>query len=266
VSTTNGGHVFDYNSIPHGGSCQRAKGAKISTHISGSDVPRPPAYYTNSVVYYLRGGAKAQQRFYSDRIQALDRIHHINVHPSDVTVAAQATFSKFGVVSMPNKDRYWMIDPYKTSLTEYIQSDVKVLSTETKHPKIEELFKDNIHAEGETSDDSVTHVLKPKKKVQFCLRIDSDSENETIGHVATDKDAEISEAMSESDPFEFSCRCGARGNGHILSNGENCVQCDACNNWSHVACQRGRVDEKRSFVCQDCGGFGLHPLPVGSKR
>jgi hypothetical protein len=52
--------VFDYNGMQHGGFCQRITKAKIPTHISGSNVPRPPAYYTNSVVYHLRGGTKAQ--------------------------------------------------------------------------------------------------------------------------------------------------------------------------------------------------------------
>jgi hypothetical protein len=266
--------VFDYNSMQHGGFCQRIKKAKIPTHISGSNVPRPPAYHTNSVVYHLRGGAKAQDRFYHDRIGAVNRIHHISVHPLDISAIAHATFTKSGVTPMPHKDRYWLRNPYNTRFTEYVQSDTKMSPTKAKPTELEQLFNDDAK-DGviaiRTVSDGESIILPKRKKVQFCRRIESDSENaETTPDATADqganKNIELSGLLS-NDPFEFSCRCGARGDGNVLSNGEDCVQCEQCYNWSHIACQRGRVNEKAAFICDCCSGFkALLPSTVGARQ
>ncbi|KAJ7507611.1 hypothetical protein B0H11DRAFT_1902699 [Mycena galericulata] len=44
--------------------------------------------------------------------------------------------------------------------------------------------------------------------------------------------------------FPFSCRCGKRGDGHMLADGLDVVQCAICDNWSHIACQRYGRDTK----------------------
>ena len=269
---TNGGHfiarytsnsrIFNYNGMQHDGFSQRDKKAKVSTHICGSDVPRPSGYHTNSVVYHLRGGAVAQQRFYRDRIHAIQRIHQISIYPLDISSPAKVSFTKPGTLPMPDRDRYWLKNPYKSTLTEYIQSGIVPPTTTALEKLDKEIFghdpKDSkamVSADGLENNLAIplpqTQSNAVRKRVRFWQTILSDSEDS---------------AVADKSDFEFSCRCGARGDGHSLSNGENCVQCEACEKWSHVACQRGQVNPKESFVCGDCGGISFQPLTVAKRQ
>jgi hypothetical protein len=134
-----------------------------------------------------------------------------------------------------------MRNPYNTHVTEYVQSDTKMLpSTKAKPTKLERLFNDDAE-DGvsmiQTVLDSDSIILPKRKKVRFCRRIESDSENAettadaTAAEQATNEHIELSGPLS-NDPFKFSCRCGAQGDGNVLSNGEDCVQCEqyACYN------------------------------------
>jgi hypothetical protein len=174
----------------------------------------------------------------------------------DLSATAQATFLKAGTVLMPGQERDWMSNPYNTTRAEYIQSNIAipVLNLETKLAKLnKDLFGDE--AENDTinaspNGDSEKHpTALPKKAVRFWQTILSDSDDSPTSPL--------------NHMFEFWCRCGARGDGNIVSKAENCVQCDR---WSHVACQRGQVEPKGSFICADCNRFNFHPALATVKR
>lgn len=64
--------------------------------------------------------------------------------------------------------------------------------------------------------------------------------------------------------FSINCRCGMVGDGNILycqDDGE-AIQCDICEEWSHIACQRdGRADnlsKTDKFMCDFCDIRKLH--------
>ncbi|KAG1811699.1 hypothetical protein EV424DRAFT_1515456 [Suillus variegatus] len=83
-----------------------------------------------------------------------------------------------------------------------------------------------------------------------------------------DNDNEISiqqplppQPPSLTPEYDFYCRCGSREHGDLQEESEVAIQCDNCERWSHVACQRdGRASnlaKKEPFYCDtpDCAPY-----------
>ncbi|KAG2076574.1 hypothetical protein BDR04DRAFT_1003039 [Suillus decipiens] len=64
--------------------------------------------------------------------------------------------------------------------------------------------------------------------------------------------------------YEFYCWCGSRKHGDLQKESEVAIQCDNCDHWSHVACQRNgwasNLSKKEPFYCDtpDCAPYGNH--------
>jgi hypothetical protein len=70
--------------------------------------------------------------------------------------------------------------------------------------------------------------------------------------------------------FPFDCRCGISGDGNIVSNSLPAIQCHACENWSHISCQRGGrasgLTKKAKFQCDGCLPLRSQLVPSQQRR
>lgn len=74
--------------------------------------------------------------------------------------------------------------------------------------------------------------------------------------LSEDEQGEMPMINSMASEFSLLCRCGVMGDGNLESETQEFIQCEQCQNWSHIACQRdGRASSLRKdarFVCDEC--------------
>ncbi len=69
-------------------------------------------------------------------------------------------------------------------------------------------------------------------------------------------------------PHPVHRRCGVKGDGRLMTDGLNMVQCSICQKYSHFACQQnGRANKlppRTDFICDSCSGRDVLPLYMSS--
>ncbi|KAG1853086.1 hypothetical protein F4604DRAFT_1660333 [Suillus subluteus] len=67
--------------------------------------------------------------------------------------------------------------------------------------------------------------------------------------------------------YEFYCRCGSRQHGDLQKESEMAIQCDNCERWSHIACQRdgqaSTLAKKEPFYCDTADSVPPHKSSYG---
>ncbi|KAF8069336.1 hypothetical protein FPV67DRAFT_1415419, partial [Lyophyllum atratum] len=113
-------NIYTYDGMLHNGYPVQERDAKVSTHLSGKKIRLPEGYAIHQVFYHLRGGLRAQEKFFELRAKAYrDRF---NIHPSQTTLDKPFTMSypHPDFTLMDKKERFWIVNPYRSRTAEYL--------------------------------------------------------------------------------------------------------------------------------------------------
>lgn len=118
-----GGNFYRYDGQRHNGYTVEEQDATWSTHLCGEKIYLPSSYRTETVLYRLRGGSKAQQQFYHHQIQQVEQKHHFTITGTEnLRSAPLLSYADDILIRMHESDRSWMVNPYNNQTTEYISA------------------------------------------------------------------------------------------------------------------------------------------------
>lgn len=212
--------IYTYDGLKHKGYPVEEQAASLETHLAGHNIELPEGYSIWQAYYRLRGGIKAQKKFFEMRTKEYTTKYHLHFSEKTLGNLPTASYRFEGLQEMPAKDRTWIQNPEKSGTTEYIP----------EKPTAPKIMEDGPESEDETI---------------------------PLGVVGGLTHSNSQESLPNSE-FDLHCRCGATGDGNIVYHQDDgeVVQCDECGEWSHVGCQRdGRASDlpkKKSFLCDTC--------------
>jgi hypothetical protein len=211
--------IYTYNSLAHKGYPVEEKKASFQTHIAGPNIKLPKGYRIWQAYYSLRGGLKAQKKFFEIRTKEYTSKYHLYFSEKTLDDLSTISYHHQGQHEMLAKDRNWIKQPERAGTTEYISSKSYTLNA-----------SESVAEDG------------------------PESEEETVPPVPIPSSPD---SLPNSE-FDLNCRCGMTGNGNVVYHQEDgeVVQCNECRDWSHIACQRdGRatnLPKNRPFFCDTC--------------
>ncbi|KAG2336149.1 hypothetical protein BDR05DRAFT_1015949 [Suillus weaverae] len=272
--------IYDYDGMKLGGYATVDRKAKINTHIAGTHrlISPPPRYNTCAVIYHLRGGTEAQRYFSRHQMalaQQVCNIEFIASHigsqltDSDLSIPREIRLCGDVLPLQSDVNRFWAQD--LTNSIKHVEYVSRMESSPSPPPKCK---KAKLHVLG--SDDEEIHIHdvlpstqqpRPPKHKRVKMRV-PDSDDET--HVPSTQQPLPPPPLTPE--YEFYCWCGSREHGDLQKESEVAIQCDNCERWSHIACQRdgqaSNLAKKEPFYCDtpDCAPYSDRALLTQIRR
>lgn len=215
-SSHNQTNIYTYDSLSHKGYPLLEQGASFKTHIVGPNTKLPQGFTIWQAYYRLRGGLKAQKKFFEIRTKEYTSKYHLYFSEKTLDKLSTVSYHHVGQHKMLPKDRIWMKHPERAETTEYISRKNHTLApTAEDGPESEE--------------DTVPLVPIP-----------------TTPNSLPDSDFDLN----------CRCGMTGNGNVVYHQEDGEVVQCNECRDWSHICCQRdGRASdlpEDKPFFCDTC--------------
>ncbi|KAJ7156737.1 hypothetical protein C8R46DRAFT_1294476 [Mycena filopes] len=255
--TPDGAKIFDYDGMEHAGHARHRTGASVSGWMSGPSSKlrnMPTGYRLAAVIYYLDGGADAQQVFCAERRKAAPWGLQVNPESGQL-------FARLAQLVGPNLTQ--MTDDQRKEWTTTARRRQVLEYQVDRRPRRKPLAQDSV-----TATERFIHELIPVEDsddgvIQPTEHVDNDSiENLILETIHPSLPAQTGHQRRESTgstdsttpcPIQcFGCRGISGGD-----DGPDQVQCSACGFWSHFGCQpeNGDVDwhdPKTEYICQRC--------------
>ncbi len=227
-------HIFDYNDLSNGGYAVPLDG-KGPLAGEDSQLGLPDGYKTQIIIYYMKGGTATQTAFTKHQLSRLQEIHSVSLSFLEISSLRHAEVSISGsdIVQLPDDRRPWISMQQKDKFREYVKGKSSLLSSNP-------LSNSDVAAE--------SHLPE-------LLSVDGATDNVGGPEDSTTTTALLDLTRSGS-PFPVECRCGIEGDGRDMDDNLAFIECNECQTWSHVSCQRNgrgyRVDKKALFICDSC--------------
>ncbi|KAF8886874.1 hypothetical protein CPB84DRAFT_1535529 [Gymnopilus junonius] len=230
--------IYTYDDTKYRGSPVQEADAHFETHMAGRGI-RLNGFVVWQVFYFLRGGLDAQKSFFMHRTQALKDKFDLKFSTTNLDQLPSVNLDSDSLVELPAQARNWLFNPFKLNTKEYVSE------------------------------------LNPDDNISEDLGLESEDTMDPQDDLLP-ADLESVAGSSDSLPdslFGLDCRCGMVGDGNIFYQPEQhgtAIQCIACDNWSHIACQRdGRASNlgnKDHFICDYCNPTFMLPAARKSER
>lgn len=221
TSASDPSRVYEYDGLVAKGLAKSLDGKDDGGNIlAGPDFVPPADHCTHSVIYSLNGGADAQRAISSHLISRIARAYPLRIVPSAQGKPPTILFQKDKMVLTPAQDRTWLLNPHRSDIVDY----------HFLHPGRQ------CSSAGQTS---------PKVPGVLC--------HSTVATQSAALPGSDPSASTRERRVSLSCRCGVRGSTCFEDVDQPIVECTACGDWSHVACQTsGRANSPDNFQCDIC--------------
>lgn len=240
------------------------RGLPIRQDVEALNSDVKPGNSIHHAFYYLRGGIQAQNMFIKLRTDQLRAEYPLAFPNIDLASPIAIEYSSEDLSLMDPKKRTWLINPYKSSTSEYIPMNVAINpSSPMKIIESEDEEEDSMPIDAEEEDS-----IPIDDELSNTMTVDQSGAKElTVANIGQPPITHLSPAPS-SEPdslFAIHCRCGVTCDGNVFYNADDvgeAIQCEECKDWSHIACQRNRRASKLhkddTFICDFCD-LQTHP-------